>query len=167
MSIVSIKPSKFIKQGSTLLVRFLDEDGEQYKWYKGTVTCPPCQFNEHVCCDISYEDGEIVKEACFYDDDFFADDTEEAWKFDGEVSHLIRYLAKTYKYNDPQDDSIITHACKDTHVSKQDDLIITHVSKQGEMFVKVQQYLVFCDMMCIACAFVFFGYSIYTKMCVY
>jgi hypothetical protein len=97
MSTVNIQPVKFIKAGTELEVRFLDED-DKLKWYKGVVQrvnhFGEDDYGSYVSCSVLYEDGEKVSDACFYNKDFDEDNSLDSWRFAGNISLLISFMIK-------------------------------------------------------------------------
>lgn len=97
MSTVNIQPVKFIKGGTELEVRFLDED-DKLKWYKGVVQTVnhfgEDDYGSYVSCSVLYEDGEKVPDACFYNKDFDEDNSLDSWRFAGNISLLISFMMK-------------------------------------------------------------------------
>lgn len=98
---IIIRPTLFFKEGSNIEARFLGEDDETLKWYKGVVTkinyYGQDVLGTYVSCHVLYEDGEDVPDSFFYDKDFNDDDNEESWRFEGNISTLIKYMVMNNK----------------------------------------------------------------------
>jgi hypothetical protein len=151
MTHINIQPIKFIKKGTELEVRFLGDD-DKYKWYTGIVH----EINYYgedisakfINCQILYEDGEVVNDANFYNDNFNDEDNIDAWRFVGNISMLISFIIKnTNEINNLKDELIkdrlieFRHDC--IHEDEDDDDEIEYyeeVNKKCIMIVFLPLY---------------------------
>jgi hypothetical protein len=88
-----MKPTDFIEENSKVKSRF-GEDVD-IKWFSGIVAEINSRGEDEdgtfVSCAIVYEDGEIVEDTLFYDNDF---ETElpGSWKLDNENSKIVKAI---------------------------------------------------------------------------
>lgn len=90
---MNIQPVHFLKQGSVIEARFINDEDEP-QWYRGVVQRVNHVGENLVDCVVLYEDGELVNNAVFHDDDFDNDESIDAWRFEGNMSLLIEFLTK-------------------------------------------------------------------------
>lgn len=168
MTVLNVQPSKFITIGTEIQALFVDEDGESLKWYKGIVTRVVGQNDGFVRCDVVYDDGEVVKDTELYDVDFDSGDYEDAWKFDNEISHLVKYMVsitsgpiipnsldvEDYEEKDDED-SYVPEEVESTQSSKDDDI--------NKEIRRMRSYLIVCDSLYVISA-ALLVYSMYSKL---
>jgi hypothetical protein len=97
-----IYPTHFVVQGVSIKSRFVNEDtGEGYKYYDGNVDSVTSYGRDadgtYVSCNITYDDGEIVTDACLYDKDFENEDSDDAWYFVTKDSMLFKWMHQISK----------------------------------------------------------------------
>jgi len=92
-----IQPTKFVRIGSIIDVRFVD--GNDVRWYRGEVkeihdTTPSSNHHGNfVTCSVLYEDGDFHPDTELYDKDFENEDSLDAWCFAfQEWNELIQVL---------------------------------------------------------------------------
>jgi hypothetical protein len=131
---MNFKPVQFIKQGSVIEARFINDD--ELQWFKGVVQRINKVGATYVDCVVLYEDGELVDNAVFYNDDFDNHESPDAWRFEGNMSLLIEFLTKNseeiqclkeaIKERDDTirqiiSDAMIVHKCMREECSSSDD----------------------------------------------
>jgi hypothetical protein len=93
-----ISPVTFVKPNVIIEAKFIDEDGDEYRWYTGKVTrvhkVVKSKFGNYVDCDIEYEDDEKVNHSILHDQDFEEEDSEDAWRFEEAWSKLVKLLVE-------------------------------------------------------------------------
>jgi hypothetical protein len=72
--------------------KFYDENEENFEFYRGTVTHVHRFSEDYVVCDVTYDDGEIIPNSVFYEEDFEAEDSEDTWRFVNLNSKMIKTL---------------------------------------------------------------------------
>lgn len=97
-----ICPTHFVVSGVSIKSRFINEDtGEGYKYYDGNVDSVTAYGRDadgtYVSCNITYNDGEIVTDACLYDKDFENEDSDDAWYFVTKESMLFKWVYQISK----------------------------------------------------------------------
>lgn len=93
---MDIEPIYFLTPSTKVLVKFKNDD--QYEYFPGVVT----KINHYgkdanggyINCSIDYDDGETVSDSQLYNNDF-DENTEDSWKFDSNISYLIKYMVKS------------------------------------------------------------------------
>ena len=90
-------PISHIKVPIEIEAKFLNEQGDKFQYYRGTITkLHSVQENDRgkfVECDVIYDDGDEVYHTIFNEADFESDD-DDSWRFaDGSSSKIIKMLA--------------------------------------------------------------------------
>lgn len=150
---MTFKPVQFIKQGSVIEARFINDDDER-QWFKGVVQRINKLGDTYIDCVVLYEDGELVDRSVFYNDDFDNHESLDAWRFEGNMSLLIEFLTKNSEeieslkdaINERDDtirqiisDAMIVHKCmrdeysmSDEYEDDEDDEDYEEESEHGE-----------------------------------
>ena len=88
-------PISFIKVPMEIEAKFLNGDGDKFKYYRGTIThvheVGNINGNAYMDCHVIYDDGDEVFHSIFHDDDFESD-TDDSWRFVDSNSKIIKAL---------------------------------------------------------------------------
>lgn len=105
----NIQPIRFIKENTDIEVKFIGNN-DKLKWFKGVVKTVSHfgidELGEYIKCMVEYEDGELVKDSYFYNKDFENENSSDAWRLQGNISLLLRYIVKNEKDIESLRDSI-------------------------------------------------------------
>ena len=97
---MDIEPIYFLAPGIDINVKFLG-DGDKETFYKGKIQRINSMGNDangtYVNCHIVYDDGEEVCDSYLYNKDFENKDSEDTWKYDSNMSLLIKYMVESNK----------------------------------------------------------------------
>lgn len=93
-------PIDFIKVPAEIEAKFLNEDGDKFKYYRGTITnIHNYEYDakgKFVECTVIYDDGDEVSHTILHENDFESED-DDSWRFVDSSSKIIKTLATTCK----------------------------------------------------------------------